>query len=81
VISLSLFPLALSLSLYLCVALALSLPFSLSQVLDSMKAGVFSTAGDEDTWGSDVLKIFAIGLAFKVVSPVPLPMHPEAGLS
>ena len=52
-----------------------------SQVLDSLKVGMFTTAGDEDTWGSDVLKIFAIGLAFKVVSPVPLPMHPEAGLS
>jgi hypothetical protein len=34
-----------------------------------MKVSLFSTAGAEDTFASDVTKIFAIGLAVKVMSP------------
>ena len=40
-----------------------------SEVLDSMKLSLFSTAGAEDPFASDVTEIFAIGLAVKVMSP------------
>ena len=53
-----------------------------SQVLDTLKEGVFPATGSEDTWASDVTKIFAIGLAVKVMSTPPRggPMHSTAGL-
>ncbi|KAJ1488060.1 hypothetical protein T484DRAFT_1784235 [Baffinella frigidus] len=38
------------------------------QILDTLKAGLFETAGSEDTFRSDVLNIAAIGLAFKIAT-------------
>ena len=48
-------------------------PRLLLQVLDTLKVGLFSTAGSEDTVAADLFKIFAIGLAFKVMTPPPPP--------